>query len=526
MSPLKPPLRCQSLSNQRGFSLIELSVAFILVAGLVVSTFQILSYQDWIDKAKQQAEQIRSVNEAVQAYAGKYAEILSNKDLPSSCMTVFNKAVGAEDQLNTATAVEAAPDTCKRSKDNNLPVDLNNVMQPSLDELKQLKLLDINRSYAPVFATEKRVVTKGANGNIFLSSGYSVLITRVCVPSSSVVETSSKYCKTQEGNPGYYDLKTLVYNSQPFNDKNIKFGATNMLYTVLKKAGDNAYIAADGLVKVSNESNPYPLVASNSNGDIDNPLKDTGGKSIKNIIAIAGGYYSSWQANYLRQDGGNSMLAKLDMANNDIVNAKNISAASLSTTGGINTANVSATGDISGFNFVVNKQLNMNNKDIVAAKNISATSLSTTGDITTAATQKLETGYVKLQGTAIENNACSSDLTNSLSLDKSDPSKLLRCDGTTKQWVSLLKGTISLYARVWVKGLYGDYFDSQIICMEDYNKYIYAIESITIDPNKGGYVYDARVECGNSALYGRKTLQFTTKSTNYSGVLWSVWKVN
>jgi len=474
MSPLKPPLRCQDLSNQRGFSLIELSVAFILVAGLVVSTFQILSYQDWIDKAKQQAEQIRSVNEAVQAYAGKYAEILSNKDLPSSCMTVFNKAVGAEDQLNAA-AVEAAPDTCKRSKDKDLPVDLNNVMQPSLDELKQLKLLDINRSYAPVFATEKRVVTKGANGNIFLSSGYSVLITRVCVPSSSVVETSSKYCKTQEGNPGYYDLKTLVYNSQPFNDKNIKFGATNMLYTVLKKAGDNAYIAADGLVKVSNESNPYPLVASNSNGDIDNPLKDTGGKSIKNIIAIAGGYYSSWQANYLRQDGGNSMLAKLDMANNDIVNAKNISAASLSTAGditgfkfvvnkllnmnnndivdaknisavnlsttnGIQAANISATesvvgNTISGFTFVVNKVLNMNNNDIVAAKNISAAGLSTTGDITTAATQKLETGYLKLQGTAGENNACGSGFTNSLSLDASDPNKLLRCDGS--KWVTM-----------------------------------------------------------------------------------------
>jgi DNA-binding Xre family transcriptional regulator len=169
------------------------------------------------------------------------------------------------------------------------------------------------------------------------------------------------------------------------------------------------------------------------------------------------------------------MLAKLDMANNDIVNAKNISAASLSTTGdisgfkfvvnkllnmnnndivdaknisavnlsttnGIQAANISATGSvvgntISGFTFVVNKVLNMNNNDIVAAKNISAAGLSTTGDITTAATQKLETGYLKLQGKAGENNACGSGFTNSLSLDASDPNKLLRCDGS--KWVTM-----------------------------------------------------------------------------------------
>ena len=577
MSPLKPPLRCQCLSNQRGFSLIELSVAFILVAGLVVSTFQILSYQDWIDKAKQQAEQIRSVNEAVQAYAGKYAEILSNKDLPSSCMTVFNKAVGAEDQLNAA-AVEAAPDTCKRSKDKDLPVDLNNVMQPSLDELKQLKLLDINRSYAPVFATEKRVVTKGANGNIFLSSGYSVLITRVCVPSSSVVETSSKYCKTQEGNPGYYDLKTLVYNSQPFNDKNIKFGATNMLYTVLKKAGDNAYIAADGLVKVSNESNPYPLVASNSNGDIDNPLKDTGGKSIKNIIAIAGGYYSSWQANYLRQDGGNSMLAKLDMANNDIVNAKNISAASLSTTGdisgfkfvvnkllnmnnndivdaknisavnlsttnGIQAANISATesvvgNTISGFTFVVNKVLNMNNNDIVAAKNISAAGLSTTGDITTAATQKLETGYLKLLSEVNEGLACDPKLINALSQSQSDPNKLLRCNGSTKTWVSILqkgdpgiqgnvgpigpantKGTVSFYDSYWVYSpAAGNRFNSPIPCNQR-DKYMVMLEQIEYTWEKDSA--RATVWCLNG-----QTLTFVLTANGQAGAQWNIYKIN
>ena len=473
MPRLKPCLNSPAQSKQHGFALIELSVAFILVAGLVVSTFQILNYQEWIDKSKQQADQIKKVHEAVQAYVGAYSDLLSDKKLPQACVVLPYAVIEPNAPLSSA-AVPTSTNLCSQ---NFGPVTVKNILQPTLEELKSLNFLDANSSFTPVFATENRVVTKNDNGNnVFLSPGFSVLIDRVCVNNPSADTNSAKYCSTPS--KGYFAVKTLVFSSQPFDNEKIKYGAANMLYTALKKAGNDALVAADGI----GPNDTYRLVPLNSNGQaesIANPFEKTINgvyvKGVKNIIAMRGGYIENMSLNYLRLDGTNNMRADLNMGNNNIVNAKNISAANLYTTGDINTANISATGnmsgntisgftfivnkllnmnnndivdakninaanltttgDISGFTFNVNNRLNMNNKDIVGAKNISAVTLSTTGDITTTATQKLETGYLRLQGSASVNNKCSFGLTNSLSLDSADPNKLLRCDGIN--WVSM-----------------------------------------------------------------------------------------
>jgi hypothetical protein len=180
----------------------------------------------------------------------------------------------------------------------------------------------------------------------------------------------------------------------------------------------------------------------------------------------------------------------------------------------------------------------MNNKDIVAAKNISATSLSTTGDITTAATQKLETGYLKLLSEVNEDLACDPKLINALSQSQSDPNKLLRCNGSTKTWVSILqkgdpgiqgnvgpigpantKGTVSFYDSYWVYSpAGGNRFNSPIPCNQR-DKYMVMLEQIEYTWEKDSA--RATVWCLNG-----QTLTFVLTANGQAGAQWNIYKIN
>lgn len=375
--------------RQQGFSLIEISLGLVLVVGIVVSIYQILQYNAWIEQAKTVAGQIKKVNEAVSTYAGNYSDVLSDKSIPPECETVYYGVVDAGADVNSVN-VSSAPSSCSKNfgaSPNTVRV--ANVMQPTLDELKQLNLLSTASSYEPLFITENRVVYKDAsNRNAFLPPGYAVLIQRVCVNNPNAAVDSANYCASPS--PGYYDLQTLVFSSQPYSDKAVKNGGvTNMLYTAYKAAGVDALLAADGISKTTDPNNgnaditrKYPLIPANSNGQtfLPNPLKVAGDVGLKNILAMRGGYSSSVRTSYLRPDGLTPMSGNLNMGNNDILDVNNITASGdIKTPNGtitasnfvatnqltareINTSSITSSGNIKGFNFVAEGSIRANDR--------------------------------------------------------------------------------------------------------------------------------------------------------------------
>ncbi len=375
--------------RQQGFSLIEISLGLVLVVGIVVSIYQILQYNAWIEQAKTVAGQIKKVNEAVSTYAGNYSDVLSNKSIPPECETVYYGVVDAGADVNSVN-VSSAPSSCSKNfgaSPNTVRV--ANVMQPTLDELRQLNLLSTASSYEPLFITDNRVVYKDAsNRNAFLPPGYAVLIQRVCVNNPNAAVDSANYCASPS--PGYYDLQTLVFSSQPYSDKAVKNGGvTNMLYTAYKAAGVDALLAADGISKTTDPNNgnaditrKYPLIPANSNGQtfLPNPLKVAGDVGLKNILAMRGGYSSSVRTSYLRPDGLTPMSGNLNMGNNDILDVNNITASGdIKTPNGtitasnfvatnqltareINTSSISSSGNIKGFNFLAENQIRANDR--------------------------------------------------------------------------------------------------------------------------------------------------------------------
>lgn len=375
-----------SANRQNGFSLIEISIGLILVVGIVVSFFQISEHRARIEQAKTVADDIKSVNEAVATYAGNLSNILSDKNLPVACEANYYGVVDADAPANSVNVVEP-PSSCSKDLGTGAQqVTVRNVMQPTLDELKQLNYLKGPSSFVPPFVTDNRVVYKDSNNNnAFLPPGYAVQITRVCVNNPSAAVDSANYCTTP--NPGYFDLQTLVFSSQPFSDKAIKNGGVStMLYTAYSAVGADALLAADGITKTTNGNaditHQYPLVPPNSNGQtfLANPLQNSAGVGVKNILAMRGGYSSSVRSNYVRPDGLTPMSGGLEMGNNSISQVKDISAtgdiktpngtitganiiaSTLLTATAINTSSLTSSGNIKGFNFLAENQIRANDR--------------------------------------------------------------------------------------------------------------------------------------------------------------------
>jgi len=415
--------------SQQGFSLLEISLAMMMVVGLTVAVYQIMEYRAWMEQAKTVAEQIRTINEAVSTYAGNNSEILSDKNLSLDCEVVPYGVVDEGADAGTVSLATPATQMCSKDFGSGAnKVTVANVMQPTLNELKQLQLLSNSSSYQPIFNTQKRVVYKDSNNvNAFLPAGYSVLIKRVCINNPKATPSSPRYCDNP--NPGYYDIQTLVFNNQPYDDKSIKYnGMTNMLYTAFRAAGTDALLSADGITKTIDPNNNntditanYPLIPQASDGQsfIDNPLKNAAGVGVKNILAMRGGYSSSVRTNTLRQDGLTPMTGPLNLGNNDIVGANNISvtgnidapngtitaqniiATNQFTANSINTSSVTSSGNFNGFNFMALNNITANNgikagkcadtlnegdiiacNDLIAKNNIKATgSIKTAGAI-------------------------------------------------------------------------------------------------------------------------------------------------
>ena len=490
-----------SCSNQRGYSLIELSIVLVITTGVMLGLFSIYQFKQATDKADIIAGQYKSINLAVSKYLSQNSDaLLQLLNTRPACSDINWRA-----STNGVQGVTVNPDPTgcelRDAKGNILAA---NGAQPTLDELRTLRFLDATTPATVPMNTQQVMVANASSANQFVPSRFAVQITRTCVQHAGAVASAASYlnCSTTS-TTGYWDLSSLVFNNQPFTEEAIFTSrGINLMNLIFNAAGTDALIAGRGVQAVTNANgvditNQFPLIAANrSAGEfVTNPLRDPAGNGVANVLAMRGGYQSSLFLNRMRVDGGTrptndwnfagfnvtdigSLGVNKDIAASNDIRASNrifagkagdpnCDVSSNQHGGGAGDINACrdmvAKGWVKGLETVVagpnndigvrlnrdgsiqGKTLNVDSsKNVSNINNITQSGgiksqgvIETTEDFITAAGKKVQAGYFKFLNTVAEGTGCVSDFTNSLTLDSVNQNKFLRCDGTT--WVSMLQ---------------------------------------------------------------------------------------
>ena len=238
--------------GQTGYSLIELTIVLILVAGLVIGLFAIYQFKMAADKAEAIAGQYQRINLAVSGYLSQNSDaLLQLLDKAPGCSNIPWRASSAG---VAGVSVTPDPTGCELKNSAGATLAVNGV-QPTLDELRNLQFLDQTTASNLALSTTPTVVGNIGGANQFLPARFAIQISRVCVQHAGPVSTSSHLNCSVSGTPGYWDLSSLVFNSQPFSDSAIYTGrGFNLLHMIFNAAGPDALMATQGLQRVTNAS--------------------------------------------------------------------------------------------------------------------------------------------------------------------------------------------------------------------------------------------------------------------------------
>ena len=435
--------------------------------------------------------QYKRINLAVNKYLALNSKaILDLLSKNPNCSTVNMKAkppggaaaalaspiAGCELKITTATATPSVVTL------------VANATQPTVKELRSMGLLDSTFNDLLPLRTDNIVQTTDATGAVIeASAGFAVQITRECVVHSGAVTTTKAYlaCTDPTGASGYYDLKSLVFNNQPFSDENIYTSrGINLLYMVLNAIGPDGLIAAPGLAKVVNSAgsditNTFPLLSINRKESdyLLNPLTDATGKGIPNILAIRAGYGSSYYENIMQLDGGTSPTNDWDFAGFSLNDVNQVEASSIKTknllSDGItaknvtadtmNAVSIAASGPITADTLKTNGAISasglttrggaIDTGTLTASGAISGNTLKATGAATAGSVQSsgdinsdkditsketVSGKFFKFLTTVGLGDPC--NIMNAIGLNNASFDQLLTCHPVTKQWVTVAKG--------------------------------------------------------------------------------------
>jgi hypothetical protein len=188
--------------SQSGFSLLEISLAAALAAMLTIGYLYNQTRDQALNTAKAQAGYYLLVNDAVGKYMLTFYDDLSS--IPASCSTVLltagdaPAASSASCQFSTGTKIGSAG-----------PV---NAMQPTVEELKKLNMLD--NSFNGGFLWSTALVVKQPDGST--PNTYGTRIQRWC--DGQLMTGLGSTCTSK---PQY---KSITFNTQPFvADSNSSF---------------------------------------------------------------------------------------------------------------------------------------------------------------------------------------------------------------------------------------------------------------------------------------------------------------
>jgi prepilin-type N-terminal cleavage/methylation domain-containing protein len=299
--------------HQHGFTLIELTVVVAILSALVVSLTMGMNVYYKRMQTQLVGKQYQLVNAAVGDYLGVHYQALSA--LPADCGQI---ALAKDTSLADADSISAG--LCSLS----LPiagrtVTVANGMQPSLAELKDLRLLD-----------------RATNTSLMLPS-LEVVATSVSGVASSTLAARSlavqitKTCPTESCDAGV-QLSSLVFNTQPyvFGGDNLRRFGFDLVDELLIAAGADAAFSHPVAEGVSSE-----LHASQDLYVINNPIRDHGttrssALGLPGILAVRNGFGSSTLAQFARRDGTSKVTGRWDFDGNPIIGLSSLSASGVS----------------------------------------------------------------------------------------------------------------------------------------------------------------------------------------------------
>jgi prepilin-type N-terminal cleavage/methylation domain-containing protein len=183
-----------SKHSQSGFSLLEISLAAALAAMLSLGYLYNQTRDQALNTAKAQAGYYLLVNDAVGKYMLTFYDDLGN--IPAGCSTVLLTA--GDTPAASSTSCQFSTGTNKGSAG---PV---NAMQPTVDELKKLNMLD--SSFNGGFLWTTALVVKKPDGSTPVT--YGTRIQRWC--DGQLMTGLASTCTSK---PQY---KSITFNTQPF----------------------------------------------------------------------------------------------------------------------------------------------------------------------------------------------------------------------------------------------------------------------------------------------------------------------
>ncbi|WP_396432687.1 prepilin-type N-terminal cleavage/methylation domain-containing protein [Limnohabitans sp.] len=341
----------KNTQHQSGFTLLELSITVVIGGMMILAMIQMQTYQAQLEKARAVAQTYQRLNQAAGTYmVNHYPKILAVSDA-CSAMPV----VGATSGL----AIPTLPNDCGGNiritgAIGAQEVAVANLRQPTLQELRAAGYLDANAAGAnntlplPTFFTSagnpNQMVHRVNNVLTPINPGFAVLINKP--------DQNSR------------DLRSLVFNLQPFNLGNNNFGGESLLNQVLLAAGSDGFLSGGDAT-----GNLRPQDGGAVNAPIPNPLRIAANAGAPNVFAMRNGYGSSGWDQYVRRDGQTPLTGNWNVSGDSdtLFNITNI--------GNVGANTVTATGQIQGGSFNTGGTIN-------ATGAITGGSINTAGAVT------------------------------------------------------------------------------------------------------------------------------------------------
>jgi len=321
-------------SSQKGFTLLEVSIATAIAALGIMATLQMRAAQTQIDAARSVAQVYERLNSAAGNYMTIYYKDIINKARVSPLCGTPAYQIPTDGYFN---AVDHGSDCKIELTVNGQKKIVNNYLQPKPSELAKLGLLTASDGrYEDQLPLPSFALAGGSASTSMVAyntsldpsfgapynparNGMAILISTACI---------DKNCTT-------YEVRSLVYNIQPYS--NIGDNAT-LLYRVMEAAGGGRTYLSDtrfgGILKADGGVSEWP-----------NPIKMRNtSDGPPYILAMSNGYSLDDKNQFVRKDGSTPLTGDWNVGGQSITGINNLAASSATVTGALNAGSATVTG--------------------------------------------------------------------------------------------------------------------------------------------------------------------------------------
>lgn len=385
-------------SSQKGFTLLEVSIASAIAALGIMATLQMREIQAQIDTARSVAQVYERLNNAAGSYLTLYYKDIVNKFKVSPNCGAPAYEIPTDGKF---TAVNHGSDCKIELTVNGKSQTVNNYLQPKPSELAKLGLLTASDGRyednlpLPSFAlaggsaSTSMVVYNTSLDSTFgtvnsqARNGMAILISLSCMNSG---------CST-------YEMRSLVYNIQPYSNLNDN---SSLLYRVMQASGGGRTYLSD--TRFGGE-----LRSDGGVSTLANPIKmrnTTDGPPF--ILAMQNGYASEGLDAFVRRDGSTPLTSDWNVGNQSITGINNLDAGTATVTGEINAGSVSAGSvygnSVSGLTGVFGDFLGAVRAALNATTAYFSGDVTTDGDLTVAGATKINSDLTVAGASKLNSN--------------------------------------------------------------------------------------------------------------------------